>query len=423
MINDKPEIMAALLKGGADANFRGKYGVTPLMRAAEYNNPDVIYVLIKADAKVNDHDDIYKTTPLMSAHMTSHPEIITLLIKAGASVNEKDTEGKTPLIYAAEWSLVLPETITRLLEGGADPKIKDNDGKTALDYAEKNEKLKGTAALAALKGTVAPAELKQQDKSASELKTNAKDNAEMIWVPGGTFTMGSADEVGDINELPAHQVTLTGYWIYKYDVTVAQYRAFCTATKRVLPKFPGNEKSWKGKTGWNDSALKKHPIVNVTWNDAKAYADWAKVALPTEAQWEYAARGPRGNNYPWGGTATKDSKFNGWEETKSANLENSGDKGKSTWPVGSFPAGASWCGAQDMAGNVEQWCGDWYGEYTAAAVTNPTGPATGKYRVLRGGLYDFSGIFSRSAVRKYFFPDKYINNYFGFRCVSLSPGP
>jgi len=258
------------------------------------------------------------------------------------------------------------------------------------------------------------------------LKTNVKDNAEMVWVPGATFTIGSAADVGYKRELPAHQVTLTGYWTYKYDVTVAQYRAFCAATGHALPYWAGDlppsvdKYSWKSKIGWEDPELQQHPIVNVTWFDAKAYADWAGVTLPTEAQWEYAASGPKGNNYPWGGTAKKDDQINGEDETKCASIVNSLFAKKSTWPVGSFPAGASWCGAQDMMGNVWQWCGDWYGDYTATAVTDPAGPATGTYRVLRGSPWkDYSG---RNALRCTIIPDD-SNNGAGFRCVSLSPGP
>jgi len=253
------------------------------------------------------------------------------------------------------------------------------------------------------------------------LKTNAKDNADMVWVPGNTFTMGNATGVGHDDEQPAHQVTLTGYWIYKYDVTVAQYRAFCTATGRALPQFPSGYYSWAGKTGWDDLALQQHPIVNVSWNDAKAYADWAGVKLPSEAQWEYAARGPQGRNYPWGGTATAADPYNGWDNTMCANYDNSYSVGKSTWPVGSFPAGASWCGAQDMAGNVWQWCGDWYGDYSSTAVTNPTGPATGTYRVLRGGSWDDSSYY-RGACRISGSPGNY-SGRIGFRCASLTPGP
>ena len=253
---------------------------------------------------------------------------------------------------------------------------------------------------------------------------NPKDGATMVWVPGATFTMGGATKVEGLDdEYPAHQVTLSGYWIYKYDITVEQYRAFCAATTRALPEFPRiNYYSWIQKTGWDAPELQQHPIVNVTWHDAKAYADWAGVRMPTEAQWEYAARGPQGNNYPWGGRARKNDMSNGWDETKCANYYNSQREIKSTWPVGSFPAGASWCGAQDIAGNVGQWCGDWYSDYTAAAVTDPTGPDTGNRRVLRGGswygsIYDYRGT-HRGAES----PDVY-DIGIGFRCAVIAPGP
>jgi formylglycine-generating enzyme required for sulfatase activity len=222
---------------------------------------------------------------------------------------------------------------------------------------------------------------------AGTMRIHRIDGAAMVWVPGGTFTMGSIDKVGRDNEHPAHKVTLSGYWIYRDDVTVSQYRAFCTATRHAMPPWPDQRYSWKGKSGWDDAALQQHPIVSVSWHDAKAYADWAKVALPTEAQWEYAARGPRGNNYPWGGTATVADQANGWDPTKCANYFNSMDKGISTWPVGSFATDTSWCGARDTAGNVLDWCADWYGAYTSSPVTNPTGSATGSGRVLRGGSW------------------------------------
>jgi len=252
------------------------------------------------------------------------------------------------------------------------------------------------------------------------LMTNAKDGAEMVWVPGGIFTMGSDANMEDKSEWPAHQVTLSGYWIYQNDITVAQYRAFCTATARKLPAYPDNDYSWKGKTGWDDPALQQHPIVNVSYEDAKAYADWAGVALPTEAQWEYAARGPQGNNYPWGGDTITEPE-NGWNGTMCAHYKNSSFVGKSTWPVGSFHAGASWCGAYDMAGNVWQLCSDWYGVYSASTVIDPTGPTSGRYRVMRGGSWDYdwvNGYGYRSSFRGKSVRDDYASRIIGFRCVS-----
>ncbi len=248
-----------------------------------------------------------------------------------------------------------------------------------------------------------------------EERTNPLDGAAMVWVPAGEFLMGNTDNEGESNERPQHRVYLDGYWIYKYEVTVAQYRAFCAATGWALPPFPSGH-SWKGKAGWADPALQNHPIVNVTWHDATAYAAWAGAQLPTEAQWEKAARGTEGRIYPWG---------NAWDLAKCANDANSDSKGISTWPVGSFPAGVSWCGAHDMAGNVWEWCADWYdaGYYKTAPTRNPTGPATGTYRVLRGGSWDDGIEYGcRGACRSYNDPG-YWGYGFGFRCLSLSPGP
>ena len=163
--------------------------------------------------------------------------------------------------------------------------------------------------------------------------------------------------------------------------------------------------------GWIDT----HP-VNVSWNDAKAYAKWAGVTLPTEAQWEKAARGTDGRVYPWG---------NDWDAAKCNNSVGANHPGK-TSPVGSFPAGASPYGCLDMAGNVWQWCADWYGAdyYTTSPAKNPTGPATGTVRVLRGGSWGGSGVVygCRGACRIYYIPYLWVY-LIGFRCVALSPGP
>ncbi len=265
------------------------------------------------------------------------------------------------------------------------------------------------------------------------VNNESTDKADMVGVPAGTFAMGTAFSKW---WTPAtQQVTLSGFWIYKYEVTVAQYRAFCTATGRIMPTFPTGY-SWTGKTtDWTDAALQQHPIVNVTWFDCKAYADWAGVSLPTEAQWEYAATGPKLLNYPWGGTATAIDPCNGWDVTKCANNTNSASKSISTWPVGSFQQGVSWCGAFDMAGNVWEWCADRYGSYVSTPVSNPTGSATGYDRMVRGGAWSNDGVvvsnatlthanevyyYYRGSYRYYYNPNKFVNDI-GFRCVSNSP--
>ena len=256
---------------------------------------------------------------------------------------------------------------------------------------------------------------------------NPKDGAVMVWVPAGWFIMGSTDTqitsaLNDISknmrygeedyfnaEKPQKKAYLDGYWMYKYEVTVAQYRKFCDATKRTMPEAP----SW----GW----INDHPITNMTWQDATDYANWADVSLPTEAQWEKASRGTDGRLYPWGYK---------WDASKCANsVEN---PSKSTMPVGSYPAGASPYGCMDMSGNVWEWCADWYDEkyYKNAPVRNPTGPSkpvelkawgvsVSGSRVLRGCSWTSSIYYNfRCASRNcnYLTVLPYKNDY-GFRCA------
>ncbi len=226
------------------------------------------------------------------------------------------------------------------------------------------------------------------------------NGVEMVYVPAGEFLMGSPAGPGDRDERPQHRVFLEAYWMDRMLVTVGDYRTFCRETGRSLPLEP--------KWGWHED----HPVVNVTWEDAAAYAKWAGRRLPTEAEWEKAARGTDGREYPWG---------NQWDPRKCSNGINS----RSTQPVGKYPAGASPYGALDMAGNVWQWCADWYDEdyYRFAPARNPTGPASGQHRVLRGGSWecDLPTMF-RSARRDY---EHTVlgarDNYDGIRCVRGKP--
>jgi sulfatase modifying factor 1 len=198
-----------------------------------------------------------------------------------------------------------------------------------------------------------------------------------------------------------HTVYLDAFYIDKYEVTNAQYKKFMDA------------KGYKAPYYWNDSNYNapNNPVVGVSWNDAKAYADWAGERLPTEAEWEKSARGGLvGKQYPWGDTLTHDD----------ANY--SGTGGKDIWegtsPVGSFKPNGY--GLYDMAGNVWEWCADWYDSnyYANSPKSNPSGSASGQYLVLRGGSWFHSDGNRRVADRTSIAPTS-IDSGIGFRCSGL----
>jgi len=221
---------------------------------------------------------------------------------------------------------------------------------------------------------------------------------DIVLVPAGEFLMGSAESDRDAgaDEKPQRRVYLDAYWIDRHEVTVGQFRTFCQATGREMPPVP----PW----GWQDD----HPVLNARWEEAAAYARWAGKRLPTEAEWEKAARGTDGRRYPWG---------NDWDTSKCASGHNSTG---STQPVGSYPSGASPYGVLDMAGNVYEWCADWYDKdyYAYGPERNPPGPSAGEYHVLRGGSWaDLFPRLFRCAYRDYFYLPDYRHISYGFRCV------
>ena len=206
------------------------------------------------------------------------------------------------------------------------------------------------------------------------------DGGTLVWVPSGKFMMGSNE--GGSDQQPVHEVELDGFWIGQCEVTNAQYRDFWRA---------------KGRTFRPDNSQgDNHPVVYVTWQEAVDYCEHYGLSLPTEAQWEYAARGPQSLRFPWG---------NDWGKRKCCHDNNRGPRNR-TFPVGSFPQGASPFGALDMTGNVFEWCAEWYGKdyYKEAPRKNPLGPSSGIAHVLRGGSWDH--VFAhRSADRYYHKPD------------------
>jgi formylglycine-generating enzyme required for sulfatase activity len=224
--------------------------------------------------------------------------------------------------------------------------------------------------------------------------------SDMVHVPAGEFTMGS-DEWRD-DEKPAHTVYLDAFYIDETEVTNAQYRACVEA---------GGCDPLEDTTFYRFGNYAQHPVVSVSWNDADAYCRWAGKRLPTEAEWEKAARGTDGRTYPWGESVDCD-------HAQYAECEPRGDM-----PVGSKPKGTSPYGALDMAGNVSEWVADWYdsGYYSQSPSSNPRGPDSGESRVVRGGAWSSKAVHVRSASR---FPltAEYQRSYsWGFRCARGSP--
>jgi sulfatase modifying factor 1 len=256
----------------------------------------------------------------------------------------------------------------------------------------------------------------QNGRVGGAVRLDAKYGIELVEIPAGEFTMGSTQaEVNTLlasnssyqrdwfaNEIPQHKVYLSAYYIGKTPVTVGQYKQFCVATRRAMPREP----SW----GWKED----NPVVFVSWTDAVAYCEWLSketgytVTLPTEAQWEKAARGRDGRQYPWGAA---------WDESKCANCVGSRPAG--TMPVGSYPSGASIYGVLDMAGNVWQWCSDWYDEnyYKTSPDRNPTGPDNRQYRVLRGGSWLSDSVYYFRCAYRYGYSPAAGFEFVGFRCV------
>lgn len=229
---------------------------------------------------------------------------------------------------------------------------------------------------------------------------NEKDRSVLIYIPAGEFTMGS--EEGGSGEKPVHKVYLDGYYISKYEVTNKQYKKFCDETGRSYPSDPGFSGMSSYFTSYPD-----YPVVNVSWNDAKAYCAWAGLRLPTEAEWEKAARGTDSRKYPWGNEDPGTSK---------CNMSGTEDGYKYTSPIGSYKGGRSPFGCYDMAGNVWEWCNDWSGNnyYRDSEYRNPKGPSSGSYKLCRGGSWYFVAYSVRSAYRAGDKPSR-IDNICGFR--------
>lgn len=248
-----------------------------------------------------------------------------------------------------------------------------------------------------------------EDPIINELVSTSPD---MVFVPAGEFIMGTSEKELEqylllfpyrrpsrfYDEQPQRIVYLDAFYIDKYEVTNEQYGKFLKETGRTPPPF------------WNDKLYNQpnQPVVGVSWEDAKAYAEWAGKRLPTEAEWEKAARGTDGRIWPWG---------NEWDPTKlNANDVGTVDGYVYSAPVGSYPQGVSPYGVYDMAGNAWEWVADWYDKdyYKYGPKINPKGPPTGENHVARGGSWDMNNDFTRCASRFGLNPGSLLT---GIRCA------
>ena len=244
----------------------------------------------------------------------------------------------------------------------------------------------------------------EENQAAQKHLADAFLEPQLILIPGGKFVMGKelppakkGEKKKYVNN-PAHNVELNSFYIDKYEVTNYQYFLFCQATGKKLPVFWGMNEFNCGLDFPN------HPVVGVSYIEARDYAKWRGMRLPTEAEWEYAARGGlKGKKYP-----------NGDELDKK--LVNYGQNLRGTTAVGSYPANGF--GLHDMAGNVREWVLDWYqtGYYLKSPGKNPRGPDIGRFRVIRGGSW-FAGPGCVTVYRRNALSPNWVDFAVGFRCV------
>ena len=246
------------------------------------------------------------------------------------------------------------------------------------------------------------------------------DDMPQVFVPAGKFQMGGFDIHTEDDELPAHEVTLDAFWLDQYEVTNGMY-ALCVQAGACNP--PQKPYSNLRHDYFGNAEFKDYPVITVTWTDAQTYCAWAGRRLPTEAEWERAARGDDLRTYPWG------------EEPPSALYANFNNSMRDTSRVGAYPLGASPFGALDMAGNVAEWVHDLYRTdyYQTSPSANPLGPESAKrliLRVIRGGSYQDAWVNIRLSNRgselgpnpdaAYDSPDLFgrSSSKVGFRCAS-----
>lgn len=256
--------------------------------------------------------------------------------------------------------------------------------------------------------TSTPTETPVPIPSPIELKTNSMDGAEIVLIPSGEFMMGS-DQSNDPYfwgaEAPIHPVSLNSFWMYRTEVTQGMYQQ--CAEEKACP-VPAKINDPVAQQYGTDRFV-NHPVVMVTWQGALAYCQWAGGRLPTEAEWEKAARGTDERLFPWGNDPNADGLANYSSISPSE--------------VGSYPAGSSPYGVYDMAGNVLEWVNDFFdaGYYQYSPIENPLGPRSGDRRIVRGGAFNQNGINGIRTVARASLRPSGTKISVGFRCVIDAP--
>jgi len=240
------------------------------------------------------------------------------------------------------------------------------------------------------------------------IEVHIPDVEGMVFIPGGSFQMGSKFKA---NERPIHSVTLDSFYLDTHEVTVYEFQRFCQANRRRMPKQPE----------WSDD---EHPVVNITWKEAKDFASWAGKRLPTEAEWEYAARfNQPGTSYSTDPKQIYGHSFGNIADESMLRIklrfpikERYDDGYIHSSPVGSFPA--NYFGIHDMEGNVLEWIHDFFDEkyFKNGPDKNPTGPSEGNNHIIRGASWNRSGEYLRATYRSWYPPDCAFD-FLGFRCA------
>ncbi len=348
-----------------------------------------------------------RANPALTLPPTAAPaRIVPEVVQIGVPVAEPLAQTVPQLATAGETPAPAPQPVTPAWPRWLWPAIGGVIGLIAIAVAVLIATNDGNGELTP---TAAPTAMPELALGIGSTMVSEKDSMALVYVPAGEFLMGSTDDDSDANsdEKPQHRVTLDAYWIDRTEVTNDQYQK-CVAAGTC-------EASWCSDAGPGNA-----PVVCVSWQDAANYCAWAGRRLPTEAEWEKAARGNDGRKYPWGNQGVAGDLLNFCDSNCDYDWKDSAvnDGYAESAPVGSYPAGASPYGALDMAGSVWEWMADWYDEsyYSSAPAQNPQGPDSGQFRVLRSGSWSDVEPNNRTASRLKYVPDEGDDNL-GFRCA------